>query len=311
MAGALSGTMRMLIEKTVRHARERKQFGDYLSNFGVIQEKIADMTLRHYVTESMAYQICGVMDTGVTEFQLEAAISKVFASESAWRVADEAIQVHGGMGFMRECGLERVMRDLRIFKIFEGSNEVLKLFVSLQGLQVAGERLKGLQKALQSPLSHPGVLLDFLGRRVGLHENRSIVGARDHSAHPALQQSANQLLACVNRFGVAVERLLMLHGKNVIHKQFKLRKLSDAAIDTYAMAVVIARASQAVRTQCDTSSHQVALATTWCQEAQARVTRNLSSLRDSDWLEVDQLKMEIAREVVEEGGPKAKHPIGF
>lgn len=59
---------------------------------------------------------------------------QVFASESAWYVTDEAIQILGGMGFMKECGLERVLRDLRIFRIFEGTNDILRLFVALTGM---------------------------------------------------------------------------------------------------------------------------------------------------------------------------------
>ena len=313
MAGALSGTMRMLIERTVEHVRTRKQFGDYLSNFGVIQEKIANMTLRHYVTESMAYQLCGVMDSGVTEFQLEAAISKVFGSESAWMVADEAIQIHGGMGFMQECGLERVLRDLRIFRIFEGSNEILRLFVSLTGLQLAGGRMKGLEVALKSPLSHASTLLNFIGGRVGIHEVSAshLLGSRDTMADPLLGDCVEQLVRCVNQFGVAVERLLMLHGREVIHQQIKLRKLSEAAIDTYGMAAVVARASNAVRTRDPSWQHQVLLATSWCQEAHERVLWHLRGLRESDTLNLDRNKMRIAEDVVSQGGPKATHPLGF
>ena len=58
------------------------------------------------------------------------------SQEAAWYVCDEAIQILGGMGYMRECGLERVQRDLRIFRIFEGTNDILRLFVALTGLQV-------------------------------------------------------------------------------------------------------------------------------------------------------------------------------
>lgn len=58
---------------------------------------------------------------------------QVFASEAAWTVTDEAIQILGGMGFMKECGLERVLRDIRIFRIFEGTNDILRLFVALTG----------------------------------------------------------------------------------------------------------------------------------------------------------------------------------
>lgn len=81
-----------------------------------IQEKLARMAMLQYITESMAYMISGNMDAGSKHYHLEAAISKCFASEAAWYVCDEAIQIMGGMGFMKETGLERVLRDLRIFR---------------------------------------------------------------------------------------------------------------------------------------------------------------------------------------------------
>jgi very long chain acyl-CoA dehydrogenase len=84
----------------------------------------------------MAYMLSANMDKGSLEFQIEAAISKVFGSESAWHVTDEAIQVLGGMGYMRDCGIERVLRDIRIFRIFEGTNDILRLFVALTGMNV-------------------------------------------------------------------------------------------------------------------------------------------------------------------------------
>jgi very long chain acyl-CoA dehydrogenase len=105
-----------------------------IDTYGTIQEKIARMAMLHYVTESMAYMVAGNMDRGFQDFQIEAAISKIFGSEAAWHVVDEAIQIMGGMGFMKETGLERVLRDLRIFRIFEGTNDILRLFVALTGM---------------------------------------------------------------------------------------------------------------------------------------------------------------------------------
>merc|ERR1711963_1019216 len=152
MAAALSGTQRNAIKKAVEHAITRHQFGGRIDSYGAIQEKIARMSMTHYATESVAYMVSGLMDQGFQDYQLEAAISKVFASEAAWFVTDEAIQILGGMGYMRDCGLEKVMRDLRIFRIFEGTNDILRLFVALTGIQYAGGHLREIQKAVASPI---------------------------------------------------------------------------------------------------------------------------------------------------------------
>lgn len=76
------------------------------------------------------------MDNGMKDFQLEAAIAKIIASESAWYVVDETIQILGGMGYMQDTGVEKLMRDVRIFRIFEGTNDILRLFIALTGMIV-------------------------------------------------------------------------------------------------------------------------------------------------------------------------------
>ena len=134
MVGALTGTMKTCIDRSVEHANTRSQFGNKLATYGSIQEKIARMSMLHYTTESMAFMLSGIMDQGFNDFQLEAAISKIYASESAWFVVDETLQTLGGMGYMKEAGIEKVMRDVRIFRIFEGTNEILRLFVALTGI---------------------------------------------------------------------------------------------------------------------------------------------------------------------------------
>ena len=68
--------------------------------------------------------------------------SKIFASQAAWDVCDETIQILGGAGFMKDVGIERWMRDLRIFRIFEGTNDILKLFIALNGVQDIGKKFK-------------------------------------------------------------------------------------------------------------------------------------------------------------------------
>lgn len=109
MVAALTGSMKSLIEKATEHATNRVQFGDKISNFGTIQEKIARMAMLHYQSESLAYMIAGSMDRGAKDFQLEAAVGKITASEAAWNVCDETIQVLGGNGYMKATGLFNLM----------------------------------------------------------------------------------------------------------------------------------------------------------------------------------------------------------
>merc|ERR1711992_506495 len=165
MGAALSGTMRSVIQKATDHATQRAQFGSRIDGYGAIQEKIARMSMLHYATESLAYMVAGIMDQGHKDYQLEAAVSKIFSSEAAWYVTDEAIQILGGMGFMRDCGLEKVMRDLRIFKIFEGTNDILRLFIALTGMQFAGGHLRELQKAVKDPIGNFGVVMGEVTKR--------------------------------------------------------------------------------------------------------------------------------------------------
>jgi very long chain acyl-CoA dehydrogenase len=216
MAGALSGTMKTLIRRTADHVSSRVQFGSKLESYGVVQEKIAMMALRQYVTESMAFLLSGNMDKGSLEYQLEAAISKIYSSESAWWVADEAIQLHGGMGYMTECGLERVMRDLRIFRIFEGSNDILRLFVSLTGLQYAGKHLQEVEKSVKG-MDFGVIMSEGLKRTRRLIGSSSAPSVADH-AHKDLSAQADQLSQLVGDYGTTCERLLLTYRKNIIRE---------------------------------------------------------------------------------------------
>lgn len=265
MAATLSGTMRHCIKIASDHANQRVQFGKKIKEFGAIQEKLARMAMHQYATQSMAYTIAQNMDAGSKDYHLEAAISKVFASESAWFVCDEAIQILGGMGFMKSAGLERFMRDLRIFRIFEGTNDILRLFVALTGIQYAGSHLKELQKAFKNPAANLGLIFKEGGKRA----IRSVgLGGSDFSSHvhPELQPHAKKVAECIDVFGHSVESLLIKHGKNIVHEQFLLTRLADAAIDIYASMVTLSRATRAAKLDLPTKDHEISLTKAWCLE---------------------------------------------
>uniref|UniRef100_H3CXS0 Very long-chain specific acyl-CoA dehydrogenase, mitochondrial n=1 Tax=Tetraodon nigroviridis TaxID=99883 RepID=H3CXS0_TETNG len=312
MAAALSGTMKGVISKAVDHAANRTQFGNKIHTYGAIQEKVAHMAMLQYVTESMAYMVSGNMDSGATEFQIEAAISKIFASEAAWTVTDECIQIMGGMGFMKDSGVERVMRDLRIFRIFEGTNDILRLFVALNGFQNAGNQLKSLQKALKNPLGNAGLLAGELSKRakqlkVGLSTGLTLQG----SVHPELAQSGDLTVKAIEQFGAVVEEMLIKHGKKIIDEQFVLKRVADCAIDLYAMVAVLSRASRSLTQGTASAQHEKLLCDTWCREAYGRITRDVQELRSSGSRQYFKNLQAISAAVVENGGVVSAHPLGF
>jgi len=311
MAAALSGTMRAGIKKAVEHATQRNQFGSRIDSYGAIQEKIARMSMLHYATESMAYMVSGIMDNKHTDYQLEAAISKVFASESAWFVTDEAIQILGGMGYMKDCGIEKVMRDLRIFRIFEGTNDILRLFVALTGIQYAGGHLRELQKAVQDPISNFGVVMGEVAKRgkqkIGISQSNPLAG----QVHPNLNAVSVQVSKNTEMFGTAVEKLLMKHGKNIINEQFLLNRLAAAAIDIYVTACMLSRCSQSLNDGLPSAMHEELLTKAFANEANLRVIQNLGALRNPTHLETFSMMSQISKNVCENSSPVQGNPLGI
>ncbi|GAB1600389.1 very long-chain specific acyl-CoA dehydrogenase, mitochondrial-like [Argonauta hians] len=311
MAACLSGTMKTCIQAAASHASQRTQFGRRIDSFGAIQEKIARMSMYQYVTESMAYMVSANMDQGSTEFQIEAAISKIYASEAAWFCADEAVQILGGMGYMKEAELERVIRDLRIFRIFEGTNDILRLFVALTGIQYAGSHLKELQKALKNPASNLGLIFDVgtvrAKRLVGIHSGPSL----KEFVHPDLSKVADKASKAISLFGSTVETLLVQYGKKIIDEQYILNRIADSAIDIYAMVSILSRTSRSLARQLPSAQHESLMCHVFCEEAVENVEKKLKIAKDSESKKNFQKMSLISRDIVESGCVSSEHPLGF
>src|SRR5258707_14098802 len=121
-----------------------------------------------YASDSMLGILESLVDRGDIVFSLEAACAKVFASEMVWRAADDMVQLAGGRGYVKPYPYERILRDSRINRIFEGANEVLRLFIALIGIHAPAEALKEVGPALRRPLRNLGLLGGFATSRVKL-----------------------------------------------------------------------------------------------------------------------------------------------
>lgn len=130
--GAMAvGIAQAAFERALSYAKERKQFGKTLSQFQVTQFKLADMAMKIELARNMVYKAAWLKDQG-RNFTKEASMSKLYASEIAMEIADQAIQIHGGYGYMKEYEVERYLRDAKLLEIGEGTSEVQRMVIARQ-----------------------------------------------------------------------------------------------------------------------------------------------------------------------------------
>lgn len=125
------GIAQAALDKSLNYAKERSQFGKTLSSFQAIQFKLADMAMEIELARNMVMKAAWLKDNGKA-FSKEAAYAKLFASETAVRAADQAVQIHGGYGYMREYEVERLMRDAKLLVIGEGTSEIQRIVIARQ-----------------------------------------------------------------------------------------------------------------------------------------------------------------------------------
>jgi acyl-CoA dehydrogenase family protein 9 len=240
-AGSSRGT-RKILDYALAHAKERRQFGRPIGSFEMIQRKFALAAAECYAADAGWMSCASMVDRGGIDFSLETAACKVFTSELAFRTACDAQQVAGGLGYSKEYPYEQAVRDSRIMLIFEGTNEVLRALIALSGLQQPGEQLKLLGKAFRDPLRSLGAIGAYIGGRV----KRQLVKPDFTRVHAALKHEAEMVAKVVQDFALAVQKLLIEHGKDVIERQFHQERLANAAIDVYLSTATLSRATWAI-----------------------------------------------------------------
>ena len=243
------GVAKLAIESAVKYSKERVQFNKPICQFGLIKRKIAEMATRIYVAESMIYRTGGLVEAifetvdrnaedasrraakTIAEYTIECSINKVYASEMLSYVADEAVQIYGGYGFIEEYPAERIYRDNRVFRIFEGTNEINRVIIAgwlmRKGLKneiplftAAEEAKKKLQGAKALKLSSKDGALGF-----------------QHN----LTERAKQVFLWL--CGDAAQK----YGMAILEQQEVLGLLADMAQEIYAIESGLLRALKSIK----------------------------------------------------------------
>lgn len=270
-AGCVGGA-KEAISLSAAYAKQRSQFGKPIASFPLIGEKLADMNIATYVLESMVYRTGGLIDAvlrnidhgseqagvqsakGIAEYALECSINKVFGTEALDFVADEGVQVHGGYGFIQEYKIERIYRDSRINRIFEGTNEINRLLIPGTLLKKA---MKGELPLMEHAQSVQEKMLEPAER--GDSDERFAQEKR-------LLTTAKQIFLLVG--GQAVQT----YGLELEEQQEVLSRLADMMIGIYAMESALLRAEK-ITVKSGESRGELAssMASVYVYEAFARI----------------------------------------
>ena len=243
-----SGGAKGTIADAARYAAERRQFGAPIATFGAIRHKLGAMVAAEYALESLVYRTAGLLDEAIAaagggpaavlealeEFAVEASIAKVHGSEVAGFVVDEAVQIHGGNGFVADYPVERKYRDARVNRIFEGTNEINRLLIP--GLLV--------KKALRGDLP-------LLAAGKALQAELLGAPAMPPASESPLEAAGRAVAACRRTTllvaGVAMQTL----GDALQHEQEVLSLVADLAIQTFAADSAVLRARAAAGAATD------------------------------------------------------------
>jgi acyl-CoA dehydrogenase family protein 9 len=297
------GGMKSILKLASAQANTRKQFGDYIANYGLIQEKIATIAANIYAAESIVYMTTGKITQGMSEFSHESAICKVYCSEKLWDSIDKATQIAAGNAYMREYPYERIMRDCRINLIFEGTNEILRIFTALSGIKGPSDDLKELgkvadvSKAFHDPIKSVGVLTDFAKKRLSKY-----VGSKTLTkVHPKLEIHGTHFVTMLKDFSIAVENTIMKFGKNIIGNELLQMRIANMSIELYVQLCVLSRTTS-ILDRADVSEkdkeYVLMLTEVICRDSRQTFTRNYKRLNSS----YDKLLPKISKAVSEREG---------
>lgn len=234
------GHAKFALELSATYANERQQFNTPIAKFGLIREKLAEMAIRIYAIESMVYRTGGLLENilhcmdmagtdggqvaakGIEEYALECSINKVFATEALAYVVDEGVQIHGGYGYISEYPIERLYRDARIYRIFEGTNEINRILIPTTILRRITKGDLDLKQGI-----------DKLKQQLN-------AGGINRNATSDLVQAAKDIFLYI--FGAGLDK----YGDSLLKQQEILGRLADLAMGAFAIESVWLRAQKAL-----------------------------------------------------------------
>jgi acyl-CoA dehydrogenase family protein 9 len=271
------------------------RLGRPIGEFGLIKDKIAEMMADTWMLECMTYLTTGLVDSGAADHSVESAICKVYGSEAAWRVVNRGLEIAAGAGYSAACPLERMMRDARVYSIYEGTNDIMRAFIALSGMQGPGRELEDVARAMREPIKGFGLLSDFAIRKA-----KGALGRQRMTRHHGLlNREAVVFEEYVQALAGAVDKVLRKHGRDIAEMQYTQKRAAEMATDLYGIAACISRTTRAIeRRGEDGARREIDLTSIAVAAAERRLAWLVAAVDRND----DELRKAVASRAYVDGG---------
>ncbi|MBI4597963.1 MAG: acyl-CoA dehydrogenase family protein [Candidatus Omnitrophica bacterium] len=301
-----AGLAKRCVQITRQWAKERKQWGGPIGKHEAIAAKIGEMAATTFAIKAMVDLASALADRKTVDIRLEAAISKLFGAEAAWRIVDDTVQIRGGRGYETAGSLkargeapipvERMMRDLRINLIIEGTSQIMRLFIAREALDAHMRRVSDLLDPHQPPMKKLSSLAKAVSWYAIWYPRQWLSWGwwpRYHELPPRLAVHMRFVERASHRLARALFHGAMRHQTRLAVRQQLLGRLVDVGSDLFAMAAACSRAQSLTRLQPSEQS-PVELAELFCRLATRRIRQNFRSLRQND----DRQSYRLAQDVL-------------
>jgi len=276
-----TGAAKTCLRAAVRHARQRKQFKQTLSEFELVKKKIAFMAASAFAMEATTSQCAHFIDSGAEDYMLETAMLKVWSTDALWQIVNDTLQIYGGQGYFTNEPYERMMRDARINQIGEGANDVLRAFIAMVGMKPVADVFLGVRNALSHPVRELGTLVAFGRKQLQARLTTPEVPVQSKGLH----SEAHKLGKSVRDFSRAVQSMLLRYREAILERQYVQERLADVACDLYASSCTLSRLDYLLTDGNGNPAdlnRDVQAGRYFLQLANRRIRQNLAALNDND-----------------------------
>lgn len=307
---SILNNLKYFLASSLSHVHECKQFPIDLKDSESVKNKLATITNTAYALESMLYLTSGISDNYTIDDSLESAILQLYGFEKGLDAISLCMDLLGSRAYDTSFPFVKLWQDLKVFSLYSKSIDVMKIYITLIGIEHAGNKLRDTVIKNRNPFNFPSYALkSFFNQTRHIRDDPKLDLKLYMNLHPNLKEAAEQLEYCVLRFQYVIETVLSRYGSDIVRRQVELKRIADVACHIYSMIAVLSRASKSYCTGVQFSDQEITIAKINCYSNYIKIKNELNAIIYEDMKLNDMCSFDIASHVLSRNSYSFVHPL--